>query len=63
MTSHLDNRGHPTIWLKTAPKRPKTALFLVFVVGAPWVLAWDVISLAGIVAQTQNYNSTVRGLF
>ena len=31
--AHLENRGAPTIWLKTVPNRAKTALFLVFWVG------------------------------
>ena len=30
MTPHLENRGAPPIWLKTVPKRPKTALFCFF---------------------------------
>ena len=36
--AHLENRGAPTIWLKTGPKRAKTKPFLVFLVGAPRVL-------------------------
>ena len=32
-TAHLDIRDAPTIWLKTVPKRAKTALFLVFWLG------------------------------
>ena len=30
MTPHLENHGAPTIWLKTVPKRAKTALFWFF---------------------------------
>ena len=30
MVSHLENRSASTIWLKTAPKLPKTALFWFF---------------------------------
>ena len=33
MTSHLENRGASTIWLKTVPNRTKTALF--------WFFGWD----------------------
>ena len=30
MTSHLENRAAPTIWLKMVPKQAKTALFCFF---------------------------------
>ena len=30
MTSHLENRGAPPIWLKTVPSWAKTALFWFF---------------------------------
>jgi len=36
-TSYVENRNAPTIWLKTVPKRAKTALF-VFLGGSPRVL-------------------------
>ena len=58
MTSRLENRGAPTIWLKTLPNRTKTALVFCFLGEAPRVLERGVISLAGIVAQTQNYKRT-----
>ena len=36
----------------------KNGTFFGFLYGAPRVLEWAVLSRAGIVAQTQNYNST-----
>ena len=54
----VENRVDVTIWLKTAPKRAKTALFFRFLGGAPRVLEWNMMKCAEIVAQLQNYSST-----
>ena len=39
-------------------KTGENGTFFGFLVGAPRVLEWGVISLAGIVANTQNYKRT-----
>ena len=57
MTPQFENCGAPAIWFKTLPKWAKKALFW-FLVRVPPILEWGVISLAWIVAPSQDYNST-----
>ena len=48
----------PTHLVENGAKTAENGIFIWFLVGAPQVLEWGVISLAGFVAQTQNYKHT-----